>query len=238
MRRALHSIAILIGDAFHGNQDIAAVRLHDLDLLTHRELVLLLNAAAAILPYFFYRAEIGVVLDVGVAVVDLAVGGRLSEVKTGGKFPIGAFANFRFVPFHIFLVQGRILLVIIDGLAIRAGHGCHIECGLHATLDLEAVDTGIDQLRNVLDHAQILGVENVGAALILVNRHILTRSGLLHNRVFPTARMGAGTLVGISSHQEIAQQAAAGIGNAHSSVNEALNLHILRNVGTDLLDFL
>ena len=76
MRRALHSIAILIGDAFHGNQDIAAVRLHDLDLLTHRELVLLLNAAAAILPYFFYRAEIGVVLDVGVAVVDLAVGGR------------------------------------------------------------------------------------------------------------------------------------------------------------------
>ena len=90
----------------------------------------------------------------------------------------------------------------------------------------------------MLDHAQILGVEDVSAALIFVNRHILARSGLFHNGIFPAARMRAGTLVCISSHQEIAQQAAAGIGNAHSSVNEALNLHILRNVGTDLLDFL
>ena len=72
MRRALHSIAILIGDAFHGNQDIAAVRLHDLDLLTHRELVLLLNAAAAVLPDFLYRAKISIVLDVGIAVINLA----------------------------------------------------------------------------------------------------------------------------------------------------------------------
>ena len=73
MRRALHGVSILIGDAFYGNQHVAAVRLHDLDLLTHKEFVLLLNAAAAVLPDFLHRAKIGVVLDVGVAVVDLAV---------------------------------------------------------------------------------------------------------------------------------------------------------------------
>ena len=90
----------------------------------------------------------------------------------------------------------------------------------------------------MLDHAQILGVEDVSAALIFVNRHILARSGLFHNGIFPAARMRAGTLVCISSHQEIAQQAPPGIGNTHGSVNEAFDLHIVRNVCTDFFNFL
>ena len=90
----------------------------------------------------------------------------------------------------------------------------------------------------MLDHAQVLGVEDIGSALILINRHILARSGLLHNRVLPTARMRTGSLISVSSYQEVAQQAAAGIRNTHCSVDKALNLHILRNMGTDLPDFL
>ena len=50
--------------------------------------------------------------------------------------------------------------------------------------------------------------------------------------------MCTGSLVCIPSYQVIAEQAAAGIGNTHCSVNEGLNLHIIRNIGTDLAYFL
>ena len=48
-------------------------------------------------------------------------------------------------------------------LPVRPRHGRHIECGLHPALDLEAVDAGVDQIRNVSDHAEILGVKNIGS---------------------------------------------------------------------------
>ena len=86
----------------------------------------------------------------------------------------------------------------------------------------------------MLDHAKILGIENVSTTLILINRHILSGSRLFHNGIFPTARMCAGSLIGISSYQEIAEKTASGIGNTHRSVNESLNLHIIWNIGTDL----
>ena len=50
--------------------------------------------------------------------------------------------------------------------------------------------------------------------------------------------MCTGALVCIPSYQIIAEQAAARIGNTHCSVNEGLNLHVIRNIGTDLADFL
>ena len=50
--------------------------------------------------------------------------------------------------------------------------------------------------------------------------------------------MGTGSLVGISSYQEIAEQTAPGIGNAHGAVDKGLNLHILRDMGTDLANLL
>ena len=163
---------------------------------------------------------------------------RLSVEKSCGKLPVRTVRNLIPVPVHVFLIFFRIFQIIVDGFPIRSGHGCHIQCRLHSSLNLIAVDSRVQQIRNMFNHAKILGVKDVSSSLVFIYRQVLSRTGLFHDRIFPPARMGAGTLVGISSHQEIAQQAAAGIGNAHSSVNEALNLHILRNVGTDLLDFL
>ena len=88
----------------------------------------------------------------------------------------------------------------------------------------------------MLDHAQILRVENIGSPLILINRHILAWSGFLHDGIFPAAWMRAGALIGISSGKEVAQQTPSGIGNTHSAMHKALDLHILRNPGTDLSD--
>ena len=90
----------------------------------------------------------------------------------------------------------------------------------------------------MLDHAKILGIENVSTTLILINRHILPRSRLFHNGILPAARMCAGPLIGISPNQEIAEKTTSGIGNTHCSVNESLNLHIIRNIGTYLANLL
>ena len=50
--------------------------------------------------------------------------------------------------------------------------------------------------------------------------------------------MGAGSLICIASREEIAQQATAGIGNTHCSVNKALDLHIIRDSLSNLADLL
>ena len=90
----------------------------------------------------------------------------------------------------------------------------------------------------MLDHAEILGIKDISSSLIFKNRHIFSRSCLFHNGVFPPAGMCAGSLIGISSHQIIAQKTSSGIRNAHSPMHKCLNLHIIRNMGTDLPDFL
>ncbi len=73
-------------------------------------------------------------------------------------------------------------------------------------LDLKLSMPASDKLRIMLDHAQILGVEDVSAALIFVNRHILAVWSL------PQRNISSGTDAcrhpGLHLfHQEIAQQA-------------------------------
>ena len=90
----------------------------------------------------------------------------------------------------------------------------------------------------MFDHTQILGVKNIGSSFIFKDRHIFPGPCLLHDGVFPSAGMGAGSLVGISSHQVIAEKTSSGIGNAHCPMDKSLDFHILRNVSTDFPDFL
>ena len=90
----------------------------------------------------------------------------------------------------------------------------------------------------MFDHAEILGVEDISSALILIDRHVLARSCLLDNGIFPAARMGTGTLVRVAPRKEVAEQTSSGIGDAHGAVDKALDLHVLRDVCTDLFDLL
>ena len=137
------------------------------------------------------------------------------------------------IPVHvsaIVLLSGKI---IVDRLPVGSRHRRHIERRLHAALHLEAVDSGINQFRNVPDHAEITGIENVGSPFIFIDRKVFSRPALLHHRVLPAAGMGTGSLIGIPSCKIIAQKAAPGIGDAHGSVHKAFNLHFIRNVGPD-----
>ena len=88
----------------------------------------------------------------------------------------------------------------------------------------------------MLDHAEILGIENISSALVLIYRHVLARSRLLDNGIFPAAWMCAGSLIRVTAGKEVAEQTSAGVGNAHRTVDETLDLHVLRDMRTDLPD--
>ena len=87
-------------------------------------------------------------------------------------------------------------------------------------------------------HAEIFRIENKSSSLIFKYRHVFSRAFLLHNRIFPSAGMGTGSLIGISSCHEVTEKASSGIGNTHCSVDKRLNFHIIRNMCTDFPDFL
>ena len=90
----------------------------------------------------------------------------------------------------------------------------------------------------MLHHTEILGVKNIGTSFIFKYRHILIGTCLFHNGIFPSAGMGTGSLICISSHQIITQQTSSGIRYAHCSMNKGLYFQLIRNMCTDLADFL
>ena len=48
--------------------------------------------------------------------------------------------------------------------------------------------------------------------------------------------MGAFAAIRISSYEVVAQKATSGVGNTHGTMDEGLNLHLLRDMGTDVLN--
>ena len=209
MRRALHGIAFLIKNLRYRNGNVASVRLHDLDGFAYGKLIPLLNLVQTVLSLITNDAKIRIFFYLGVAVIDLGLFTWFAIEKSSGELTIRTVGNLIQIPWHILLIQRRILLVIIDRFAVGTGNRSHIQSCLHTSLNLQTVDSGIDRIRYMFDHAQLLGVEYVGSALILFNRHIFARTGLLHHRLFPAAGMGTCALVGISSCKIVAQQAAS-----------------------------
>ena len=132
----------------------------------------------------------------------------------------------------------RVLFIGVDrGTVCTGDTGCIVRSFVTA-LNLERGNTGLDQLRNVLDHAHILGVIQVGAASVLLNREELPRTLLLHQRIIPAARLCTCAVVGVAAGHVLRDQAAAGVRNAHGTMNEGLNLEFLRGFGTDFGDLL
>ena len=204
MGSALLLIALMVCYGLHCNFQVLSVGLHHLNGLPRRKFIFLFNPAPAQAVRFFHGPQVGVALYIGAAVIYVVIRSGLAEVKASGKPAVGAFSNFFPVPRQILPVHRRILQIIINCPAVGPGDSGHIESCFHPSLYLETVDSGIHHLRNILHHAQVLGVEYIGAPLILIYRHIFSRSGLLHKGIFPAAGVGAGALVGIPSHKVIA----------------------------------
>ena len=74
--------------------------------------------------------------------------------------------------------QGRIERAtgdrIVDGLAIDLGGTGAVVEGLGAAFDFQRMHAHLGQALHVLDGAQVLGVHDVGAVLVLERRHVFT----------------------------------------------------------------
>ena len=87
MGRALLLFPVFIEDALYFHFHILPAGLHDLDRLSHGELVALLDPAESVF-YLSGNAEIGVLFIVCVAVIDLCGLVRLPEEKSRGELPV------------------------------------------------------------------------------------------------------------------------------------------------------
>ena len=82
----------------------------------------------------------------------------------------------------------------------------------------------------MINHTKVFRMENEGSPLVLKDRHYLFRARLLYNAVIPSTGMCTGSAVGITPGHETAEQASSRVGNAHSTVNKGLDLHIRRSM--------
>ena len=178
-------------------------------------------------------AEVGVVPHIGIAVVNLCLFVRLPEEEARRVLPIGALADFLPVRLEIRRIFFRALEVVVDGAAVSARRDGRVERGLHPALNFKAVHAALYELRDVVYHAEVLGIKEEGASLVLKDRHGLARALLLGHTVLPAAGVGALTVVRISPRHEAREQAAPRIRDTHGAVHKGLNLHLLRNFFPD-----
>ena len=67
-----------------------------------------------------------------------------------------------------------ILRISVYCHAVSVGHHRGIVRALHSSLDLEGCDSALHEFGNMLDHTHILGGQNKGSQIVLLNgqRHI------------------------------------------------------------------
>ena len=105
------------------------------------------------------------------------------KIEPCGKAAISTSCNLVSIPGKILPVFLLRFQEIIDCLAVCSGNRRHIESRFHPPFDLQAVHPGLDQFRDMLNHAQILGIENISSAFIFKDRHVFPRPALLFHRI-------------------------------------------------------
>ena len=156
MRRRVHGLAVFVINCPNSHLYIPAVRLHNLNPVSGPEFVLLSDHSISIFIRRGYDTQIRVVCDIGVAVIDLVLFGRLSVEEAGREPAERAVRDLLLIPGEIFLIERWIPGIVVDCLAIGAGNRRDIEGCFHSSLDLEAVNTGSHQIRDMFNHTQIL----------------------------------------------------------------------------------
>ena len=135
-------------------------------------------------------------------------------------------------------VQGLALSGGIDAVAVGPCDDGGIVGRLGPALQLDAVHPGIHEVAQVVDHAHIPGVHDVGAFFVLENREVFSGALFLHQGVLIAAGLGAGAPVGVPAGHVVAEKASAGVADAHGPVAEGLDLQVLRDLLTDAADLL
>ena len=111
---------------------------------------------------------------------------------------------------------------VVQHVAVGGHHRADVLGALHAALDLEAGDAGLDQIGYLVDQLQVVGAEEVAVVVVV---------GLEE----AAAGLGAGAAVGRASAQVAGEQAQAGGRDAERAVHEGFQLDI--GGSADALDF-
>ena len=82
------------------------------------------------------------------------------------------------------------LHIVVYCLAVSSGNCCDIESGFHTAFYLQTVDSAVNDIVHMLDHAEILGIKDIGSSFIFKYRHIFSRTFLLNNGIFSSDRDG------------------------------------------------
>ena len=122
---------------------------------------------------------------------------------------------------------------IVEDMAVSAGDNSGIIGALGPALDLQAAEARLRQIVQVIDHAHIPGVHDIGPRPVLEYREIFPGPFFLHKVVLIAAGLGAGAPVAVPPGHIVREQAPPAVADAHGPVNKGLQLQILRRFGPD-----
>ena len=210
--------------------------LKQLQLFTLEEAVLEGEHGCTVLAAVDRHTHDLIIADILAVAVVLTVG-RRTEVKACVILPMADLVYFIKAELRHDIAL-RIGKISIGRRAVCAGHAGRVIRGLVAALDFEGIDASLDKLRNVLDHAHILGIIQIGAAAVLLDREKFAGTLFLHQGVIPAAGLCTRAVVCITAGHVLRNQAAAGIGNAHCAVDKGLDFQRFWRFGTDFSDLL
>ena len=126
----------------------------------------------------------------------------------------------------------------VQTVAVGPGDDGRVVGGLGPALDLQTGEARAAQVPQVVDHAHVPGVQDIGALLVLKHREILSRTLLLHQGVLVPAGLGTGAPAGVPAGHIVGEQAPPRVADAHGAVDEGLDLQVRRGLVPDGADFL
>ena len=224
------ALPLLVFQPFGGQTQYLAGGGEDLQRLTRLDPAPLGALGHPVLPGFHHTHKLPVP---DIAALPGVLAGVLPAEEKSGRIPpvtdTGQFVQHRVRALEV-VRRGQ---ERIQRLPVGTGHAGHIVHRFGAALDLQAVGSGLADQVNKGRHTQIVGVQDVAAALILPDLHKLAGAGLLHQMVFPAAGLGALAPVGIPFGQILAEQAPAGHAHAHGPVHKHLQFQFPRGFGPD-----
>ena len=228
----LDGLAVLVVQLVQRGGKGLSPRLEDIHLLAPEKPVALPQGDQAVLPALAHGHQL---VAPGVVAAVQRLAGLAPKVKAVGIGPVADFLRLR--------QDGggqRLAGVLpgeINGPTVGGGDAGHIVGGLGPALDFQAGDARVHHLGDGVNHPQVVGVEEVGALLLLGEGEDLPRALGLHQVVLPAAGLGALAPVGVPAGHIVGDDAPAGKGHAHGPVDKGLQLQAGVGVLPDALNF-
>ncbi|CAD5378160.1 hypothetical protein OF001_U290019 [Pseudomonas sp. OF001] len=168
-RRHRGALALLVEHMLEAEVEVA-LRAHQLEQVADLEAVLHRHLGQAVLAHPGELADELLALGQRVAVLVVLV----FVVHVAAQEALGVAAvGQRFQGVHQRHVERPPGHRVVDRLAVHLGGARHVVVALGAALDLQRVHAHLGQALDVLHGAQVLGVHDVGAVLVLERFHVL-----------------------------------------------------------------